>query len=131
MKPFSAAAAPVAGKARGQIRHPAHAAAVMIAPGQQARPGGGAQGRGVEVGEADPVVRHAVDDGGLDVRAVTAELGETDVVEHDENDVGGVLGRSRSGRPPGLRVAPVVADLALELDPAHCLHPHTLDVRRA
>ena len=120
-------AAPVAGKTRGQIRHPSHAAAVMIASRQQARPGGGAQRSGVEVGEADPVVRQAVDDGGFDVGAVTAQLGEADVVEHDQHDVGRVLGWSRTGRPPGLRVAPVVADLALELDPGHCHHPHTLD----
>ena len=85
----------------------------------------------MEVGEADPLGGHAVDDRGLDVRAVAAELGEPDVVEHDEYDVGRVLGRGGSGWPPRLRVAPVVADLALELDPAHGPTPMHSTVRRA
>ena len=44
--------APVAGKADGQVGHPAHAAAVMVAARQQAGPGGRAQRGGVEVGRA-------------------------------------------------------------------------------
>ena len=60
----------------------------MVAPGEQAGAGGRAQRGGVEVGEPDALGGEAVDDGRVDVGPVAAELGEADVVEHDEDDVG-------------------------------------------
>jgi hypothetical protein len=45
---------PVAGEADGQVGHPPHPTAVVVATGEQAGPGGRAQGGGVEVGQSDP-----------------------------------------------------------------------------
>ena len=53
--------APVAGIADRQVGHPAHAAAMVVAAGQQAGPGRRAQRRRVEVREPDAAGGQAVD----------------------------------------------------------------------
>ena len=106
--------APVAGIADGEVGHPAHAAAVVVPPGQQAGPGGRAQRGGVEVGQAHARGRQPVDHRGVDGGAVTAELGEPHVVEDDEHHVGRAGRRRRLRRPPRLRLAPVPPDATVE-----------------
>jgi hypothetical protein len=115
--------APVPREARGQVGDPTHATAVVVASGEEAGPGGGAERGGVEVGQTDAVRGHTVDHRRVDVGAVTAELREPDVVEDDENHVGCPVGRCGHRGPPGLRGPPVVADRAAELDAAHRAPP--------
>jgi hypothetical protein len=107
--------APVAGVADGQVRDSAHAAAVMVAPGQQADAGRGAERGRVEVGQPGTGGRQPVEHRRPDVRAVTAQLGEADVIEHHQDDIGRTRWRRRHWRPPRRRVAPVPADAAAEL----------------
>ena len=109
----------VAGIAHGQIGHSAEAVAVVVASREQAGPRGRAQRGGVEVGEPEATLGQAVDRRSGDVGAVAAQLGEAHVVEHDEQDIGGALGRAGHFRPPRCRLPPVVADHALE---RLCLH---------
>ena len=116
----------VAGEAGGQVDDAAHAHPVVVAPGQHAGPGGGAQGGGVEVGVAQPAGGQAVEGGGVEVGAEAAQLGEAHVVEHDEQHVGRALGRRRLGRPPGLAVPVVATDAALELVGLHGVSPAAL-----
>jgi len=73
----------------------------------------------VEVGQAHAFGGDGVDVRCLDVGAVAAQLGEPDVVEHDEHHVRRVLGRRGLRWPPRLRVAPVVADRSLEVHLCH------------
>ena len=122
---------PVAGEPGGQVGHAAHAAAMVVAPREQAGPRRRAQRGGVEVGQPHALGGDAVDEGRLDVGAVAAELGEADVVEHDQHDVGRALGRRRAAAAttapsrasrcrscPGTQFAPRV-------------NPRLLGVRRA
>ncbi len=111
--------APVAREADGQVGDPPHGAAVMVPSREQARPGGRAQGGGVEVRQPHPAAGEPVEHGGVHVGSVAAELGEADVVEHHEDDVGCSLGRLRHGGPPWLRVPPIASDPAPELDSCH------------
>ena len=85
---------PVAGISTRQVGHAAHAAAMVVSPGQQARPRRRAQRCRVEVGQSHPVGGDGIDEGGLDVGPVATELGEADVVEHDEDHIGRALWRS-------------------------------------
>ncbi len=107
--------APVAGVPDGQVRHPAHSAAVVVATGEQGSPGGGAQRGGVEIGQAEPPGGQAVEHRGVDIRPEAAELGESDVIQDDEDDVGRSLRWGRRRRPPRLRAAPIVPDPTAEL----------------
>ncbi len=107
--------APVTRIANGQVGHPAHPAAVMVAAGQQAGPRGGAQRRGVEVREPDPARGQTVDHRRLDVRAVAAELGVADIIEHDQEHVRGAGRWCRLSGPPRLRVSPVRPDPPAEI----------------
>jgi hypothetical protein len=93
---------PVPREADGEVRHPTHPVAVVVAPGEQAGPGGGAQRGGVEIGQPDPVSGQLVHHRGVDVRAVATELGEADVIEHHQDDVRGPGRRSGDRRPPRL-----------------------------
>ena len=115
--------APVTGKAHGEIGDPSHAAAVMVAPGQQTGPGGRAERGGVKVGEPDALRGDAVDDGGRDVRAVAAQLREAHVVEDDQHHVRRTLRWGGYRRPPRLGIRPVVADLPPEFDAGHRVPP--------
>ena len=87
----------VAGEADGQVGDESHAHPVLVAPGEQAGPGGRAHGGDVEAAVAQLAGGEAVDGGGGDVAAVAAELGEPQVVEHDHQHV------RRSPRGPGQR----------------------------
>ncbi len=91
----------VAGEVHGQVRQHPHPHPVVVAAGEQARPGGRADGGGVEIGEPDATGGQPVDGRGGDVRAVAAELSEPGVVEHHHHDVGrpGTV-RRRGGRGP-------------------------------
>ena len=111
--------APVPGEPGGQVGDAAHAAAMVVPPREQTGAGRGAEGRRVEVGEPDAVGGQAVDDGGVDVGPVAAELGEPHVVEHDEQHIGRAVGRRGLRWPPRFRGAPVVTDRPAELDPGH------------
>ena len=116
--------APVAGVANGQVGDPAHAAAMMIAPGQQAGAGGRAQRGGVEVRQPDAGSGQPVEHRRLDVGAVTAQLGVADVVQDDEQDVRRSGRGRRLRRPPGLRVPPGGADpAAVFLSIVRCSFP--------
>ena len=111
--------APVPGESAGQIGDASHPAAVVVPSREQAGAGRGAEGRRVEVREPEAVGGQGVDDRGVDVGPVATELGESHVVEHDEHHVGRTVGWRGERRPPRLRGAPVVTDLAAELDPGH------------
>ena len=95
----------VAREGHRQVGQHADTDAVVVAPGQQARPGGRADRGGVEVGQPHSLVGQPVDRWGRDVGAVAAELGEADVVEHDDHHVrrtgsvglGGALAGGGSG----------------------------------
>ena len=87
---------------------------MVIAPGQQAGAGGGAQRGGVEVGQPDPVPGQSIDDRRLDGRAVAAQLGEADIIEHDQDHIGRPLGRRGLRGPPWFRIPPVPTDPASE-----------------
>ncbi len=117
--------APIPGKTARQVGHAAHPAAVMVPPRDQAGACGRAECGRVEIAEPDAVVGQGVDPRRVDVGSVATELRESHVVQHDEHDVGRALRRRRYRRPPRLRVAPVIADLAAKF---HCLlhHPTTL-----
>ena len=88
--------APVARVAHGQVGHPTHAVAVVVAPGEQARAGRRAQGGGVEVGQPHASGGQGVDHRRVDVGAVAAQLGEAHVVEHDQHHVGRARRRLRA-----------------------------------
>ena len=126
---FARRLAPVAGIADRQVGHPAHAAAMVVAAGQQAGPGRRAQRRRVEVREPDPAGRQAIDHRRLDVGAVAAQLRVADVVEHDEKHVGRPGRRGRLRRPPGFGVTPVPADPATEIL-CHVLRPLSSSLAR-
>jgi hypothetical protein len=106
--------APVARVTDGQVRHPAHPAAVMVTPGQQAGPGRGAECGGVEVGQAHPAGGQVVDHRRVDGGAVATELAEPHVVENDQHHIGRPGGRGGLGGPPRLGVAPVEPDPTAE-----------------
>ena len=80
--------APVAGVTGREVGDAAHAVAVMVAPGEQARASRRAERGGVEIGEPHAVRREPVDRRRRDVGAVTADLRVADIVEDDEQDVG-------------------------------------------
>ena len=108
---------PVAGVSDGQVGHPAHTAAMVVTTGQQARRGWASTVRwcgSSTAGSPWPPGRRAP---GFDVRPEAAELGESDVVEDDEDDIGRSFRWGRGRRPPGLRAAPIVSDLAAERFP--------------
>ena len=92
----------------GHVGQHAHADPVVVAPGEQAGPGGRAHGGGVEVGEAQAPCGQPVEVRGVEVGPVAAQLGEAEVVEHDDHDVRradpvGLLGGRRPAVGQGQR----------------------------
>ena len=83
----------------GEFGDDADAGAVGIAAGEQGGAGGRANGKRGEVRVPHAAGGEAVDVGRGDGRAVAAELGEPDVVEDDEQDVGRTGGRAGRGGP--------------------------------
>ena len=77
----------VAGEAGGELDDAGHAVAVVVAPGEQARPRRRAQRGGVEVRVAVPLAGEPVEARRGDVGAVAAELRVADVVEQHDHDV--------------------------------------------
>ncbi len=102
------------GIAAVEVGERAHPHGVVVPPGEQRGPGGGAQRGHVEVGVAQPAGGQAVDVGGGQVGAVAAEVGEAGVVEEDDHHVGGALARVRRGGPPGRRLGLGALDHAVE-----------------
>ncbi len=97
--------AAVAGEAAVEVGEASHSDRVMVAAGEQCGAGGGAHRGRVEAGVAQAVGSEAIDGRGVDLRAVAAEVGEPDVVEHDEQHVGPSCRCSRIRRPPRRRLA--------------------------
>ncbi len=88
-------------------QHP-HADAVVVAPREQRGARGRAHRGGVEVREAQTPLGQAIEVRGLEVRPVAAQLGEPEVVEHDDHDVRradpvGLLGGRRPAVGQGQR----------------------------
>ena len=92
-------------KAQVPVGQPAHADRMVVSAGQQGGTGRRAQGRGVEVGEAKAAGGQGVNVRRGDLRAVAAQVGEAEVVEHDADHIG------RAGRSLG-RLGPVRPGLA-------------------
>ncbi len=109
----------VAGEPGRQVDDATHADPVVVAPGEHARPGGGAQRRRVEVGVAQAVGRQPVERRRLDVGPEAAQLGVAHIVEHHDQHVRRTLGRARLRRPPGLGLPVVAPDGPLELADLH------------
>ena len=76
------------GEAGGVVGDAAHAGGVMVAPGEQAGPRGRAHRRGVEAAIAQPSISQTIEVRRVDVGTEASDLGETDIVEHHEHDVG-------------------------------------------
>ncbi len=67
---------------------------VAVEPGQERDARAVALGGVVELGEAQAVFREGIEMGRVDFGSVATEIGEAEVVRHDEDDVGPAL---RSG----------------------------------
>ncbi len=91
--------APVAGEAGIEVGQATHTDVMVVASGQKSSPGGGAHGGGVKTGVAKTIGGEAVNNGGIDFRAVATEVGEADIVKQDDHQVLGVRGGPR--RPVG------------------------------
>ena len=85
--------AAIARIARIEVGQAADADRMMVAARQQRRSRGRAHRRRMKAGVAQAASGDGVDDGGGDGRAVAAEIGEADIVEQDDQDVGGAFGR--------------------------------------
>ena len=83
--------AAIARVARIEVGEAADAHRMMVAAGQQGGARGRAHRRGVEAGVAQAAAGDGVDGRRGDGRAVAAEVGEADIVEQDDQDVGGAL----------------------------------------
>ena len=85
--------------AAGQLGDGGHRVAVMVAAGDDARTAGRAQCCRVHVAVAQPVRGERVEAGGLDRAAVTAQLAEPRVIQHDEQHIRRALaGPHRAGQ---------------------------------
>ena len=80
--------AAIAGIAGIEIGEAADADRMMVAAGEQRRARGRAHRRGVEAGIAQAFGREPIDGRRPDRRAVAAEIGEADIVEQHDEDVG-------------------------------------------
>ena len=97
-------------KAQVPVGQPAHADRVVVAPGEQGGPRRRTQGGGVEVGVTQPACGQRVDVRRLDLRAVAAQIGEAQIVEHDVDHIGSTRrGADRRG-PVRCRLGGGVAD---------------------
>ena len=97
---------------RGRV---ALSAGVMVAPSQQARSARRTDRRRMEVGEPQTAPRDLIDVGCPYLGSVAAEVGEADVVENDEHNVGAALCGSRRLGPPRSRFGDGVAQHTSEL----------------
>ena len=114
--------APVAGVPGVEVRQAADPGVVVVATGEQRRPGGRAHRGGVEARVAQAAGGQAVDGGRGDLGAVAAEVAEPDVVEDHDEDVGTASGHGLDrGRPVRLRVRDRRADVPPEPGHGHNL----------
>ena len=109
----------VAGEAGGELDDARHPADVVVASGQQARSGGRAQRRRVEVAVPQPAAGEPVERRSGDVRTEATELRIADVVEQHHDHVRRARWRGRQRRPPRCRVLQASADDPLELSRFH------------
>ncbi len=114
--------AAVAGEPAVEVGEAAHADRVVVAARQQCRPRRRAHRGRVEPGVAEPLGGEPVDGRRGDLGAVATEVGEPDVVEHDEQHVGALRWRRRR-RPPRRRVLDRGSDAPFELAGRHALEP--------
>ncbi len=117
--------AAIAGIAGIEIGEAADADRMMVAAGQQRRARGRAHRRGMEARIAQALGRQPIDGGRFDRRAVAAEIGEADIVEEDDENVGGAARRPGRVGPPRLRFLHGLADRAAKrlVACAHALPP--------
>ena len=87
--------------ARVHVGNAPHPDGVVVAPGQETRPRGRAEGGGVEVDVAQAVAGQGIDVRRVDGRAVAAKVRKAGVVEHHQHDIGLAAPRRRH-RPPRL-----------------------------
>ena len=104
----------VARKARGLFRDDAKTRRVMVAPGNQRGARRRTERGGVNVIVAQPGLCDAIHGRCRDDAAEGARHAEARVVGHDEQDVGGLLGRHHARRPPCFGLKGVVLDHAAE-----------------
>ena len=104
----------VAGKARRRFGDHAEADRMVVAAGDQRRPGRRAQRGRVEIGVAQPVRGDAVQRRRRNHAAESGRRGEADVVGHDQQDIRRALRRHHARRPRRLGLGGVQFDLALE-----------------
>ncbi len=100
----------IAGIARCELRDARHSVGVMVAAGHDARPARRAERRRVHVVVAQPFGGDAVQVRRADRAAVAAQLAESGVVEHDEQDVRRALGGAHRSGPGGARLLGGAAD---------------------
>ena len=94
-----------------EIGKAADADGMVIAPGQQGRARRRAHRRGVEARIAQSARCDPVDGRRRNRRAIAAEIGEADVVEQHDQDIGRALRRTRRCRPERRRVLDIGTDL--------------------
>ena len=94
-----------------EIGKAADADGMVIAPGEQGRARRRAHRRGMEGRIAQSARCDPVDRGRRNRRAIAAEIGEADVVEQNDQDIGRPLRGARRGRPERRRVLDIGADL--------------------
>ena len=92
----------VPGKAVRDLGDAAHVHRMMISASEKSCPSGGTQRRRVELVVAKPGTRHPVDCRGGHRAAECAAGAEADVVEQDQDDVGGIGWRPQSLKGNGL-----------------------------
>ena len=118
---FARDLAAIAGIAAVEIGEAADADGMMVAPRQQRRARGRAHRGGVEAAVAQAFGGQPVDGRRPDRRSVAAEIGEADIVEQHDQDVGRAGRRLLRRRPPRLGVRDRLADGAAKgpRAPAH------------
>src|SRR5262249_3226868 len=105
----------VPGVAGGLFRDHAETDGVVVPAGDERGAGRRTEGGRVHAGVAQAVLRHAVQRRRRDEAAERAGDAVARVVGHDQEDVGGPLGRHDARRPVGLRLRRGFLDLAAEL----------------
>ena len=100
----------VPGKAVRDLGDAAHVHRMMISAGEKSCPSGGTQRRRVELVVAKPGTRHPIDCWGGHRAAERAAGAEADVIEEDQDDIGGAGRRPQSLKGYGLGLVDEAAD---------------------
>ena len=87
------------------FHHVADAGLVLVKARHERGTSGAAAGRVVELRQAQPALGQPVEMGRLDLASVAADVGETEIIGHDQNNVGtrggvgfGAAGAAREGQ---------------------------------